>query len=68
QKGRRDPAIALFKLARANIESYPLTYYSLELRQVSGLAESWIARLRSGSDAALSIEPKDWPRLDLIPG
>ena len=45
QKNRRDPAAALFRLARANLEKYPARHWRLDVLAALALVEDWSHRL-----------------------
>jgi len=49
QKGRFSPAIALFKLAGANLRAYPSRHHGLDLGEVRRRIERWQADLGSGA-------------------
>jgi uncharacterized protein len=56
QKGRLPPAIALLRLAHANLELYPAVHHQLDLAVVLELIRDWQGKL-------LSDELKGNPRL-----
>ena len=45
QKGRVRPGIALFKLSKSYLEKYPSAHEGLNLAQVLGMIDAWVARL-----------------------
>jgi predicted metal-dependent hydrolase len=45
QKNRLGPAAALFRLAQTNLRKYPLRHEHLNLAQVLGWIDEWLARL-----------------------
>jgi hypothetical protein len=45
QKGRVKPGIALFKLSRSYLETYPAHYEGLNLETVLRLIDGWVVRL-----------------------
>jgi predicted metal-dependent hydrolase len=64
QKGRAGPAVALFKLALANLEQYPARHERLEVERVRAMIREWIEGLGAGGARA----PADPPELTLVPG
>jgi predicted metal-dependent hydrolase len=48
QRPRLRPAAALFKLARANLCTYPAVHWQLEIRHLLVLIEDWLKRLEPG--------------------
>ena len=53
QKGRRGPAIALLKLAQANLSRYPGTHEGLKVSGAMRLIEDWLVDLsKSGEPVA----------------
>jgi predicted metal-dependent hydrolase len=48
QKGRWQPAAALLKLARGNLQSYAPRHARLDVRAVLALIEQWLGLLASG--------------------
>lgn len=48
QKNRLQPAAALFKLARLNLEKYPPQHHHLDLVVVKHLIADWLNRLEQG--------------------
>ncbi len=63
QKGRLQPAGALFRLARSNISQYPAEHERLNLTAVLGLIEDWLGRLDSSAENPL--KPGTFPVLKL---
>ena len=65
QKNRRGPALALFALARANLEKYPVRHHGLDRQAVLGLVAQWQSRLHSPQtrESLLDLEPP--PKLKL---
>ena len=47
QKGRRQPAGALLRLAQTNLEAYPALHHELELGGVLRLIRDWLRRLEA---------------------
>jgi predicted metal-dependent hydrolase len=62
QKNRPQPAMALFKLALANLEKYPATHEHLNLQTTGGLIRKWLADLErpefSGNPLTAANAPK----------
>jgi predicted metal-dependent hydrolase len=67
QKNRLHPAAALFNLAQANLEKYPLRHERLDLSAVLQLIADWLLQLESQNFKANPLTPANVPRLDLIP-
>jgi predicted metal-dependent hydrolase len=65
QKNRLRPAAALFKLAGANLQAYPVEHERLNLAAVLGLIGEWLARLEAGGFAVNPLTPATAPRLEL---
>jgi hypothetical protein len=63
QKNRRQPAAALFKLARTNLLHYPGIHERLEVSQVLAVIEGWLIRLEH--DFESPFIGGAWPRLTL---
>ncbi len=61
QKNRPRPAIALLRLAEANLQSYPAICDRLDLGHVRVLIAEWMTRLGSGG-----ILPSSIPKLELL--
>jgi predicted metal-dependent hydrolase len=53
QKGRLQPAGALFRLARNNISQYPAEHEHLDVTAVLGLIENWLRQLDASSENPL---------------
>jgi predicted metal-dependent hydrolase len=64
QKNRPQPAVALFKLASANLQKYPATHFQLDVAAVLQLVAGWVKRLENFAVFADS----DFPRLELQSG
>jgi len=62
---RLRPAAALFKLAVANLGKYPPLHQRLNLREVVGIANDWIARLESTRYLENPFNGENAPRLHL---
>lgn len=69
QKRRCQPAIALFKLARQNLEKYPKLHEGLDLGEVQDLISTWVDWERRRLAGELSFDdaskPESWPKLSL---
>lgn len=65
QKNRRGPAAALFRLARANLESYPTPYQQLDLQAVLGIVEAWLIQLQEDVPPVILLSRGQLPRLSL---
>lgn len=65
QKNRLRPAAALFKLARANFENYPVRHELLDLAQVGALIEHWLQMLEAGEYESNPYSESNAPRLEL---
>ena len=66
QKNRLKPAMALFKLAEANLEKYPLKYECLDLGLVLELIRSWKDELELHRYASNPLSFRAAPHL--LPG
>jgi predicted metal-dependent hydrolase len=60
QKGRPGPAVALFKLALANLGQYPMEHESLAVERVRAMIGEWLARAATEGTRALraGVAPK----------
>lgn len=47
QKGRLRPAVALFRLSKSNIASYPALHHGLETEQTVRLIQEWMAKIEA---------------------
>lgn len=65
QKTRLRPAAALFKLARANLQSYPSPHRRLDLAAVGLLIDQWLRSLEAGQYERNPYEESTAPRLEL---
>jgi predicted metal-dependent hydrolase len=63
---RLGPAMALLKLARANLERYPAVHEYLEISRVLALIATWLVRLESDTFSASPLGPEKLPRLQLL--
>jgi predicted metal-dependent hydrolase len=64
QKKRRQPALALFKLAQANLGKYDGVHESLRLDEVQDLIRSWMKGLENEEPFGV-LRESEWPRLSL---
>src|SRR5688572_23057925 len=65
QKGRKQPAAALLKLARTNLQRYPAIHERLSIDELLARIDHWLERL--GSDSAADPLTSDTaPRLALL--
>ncbi len=62
QKNRPEPAVALLRLARQNLEGYPAFYDGLEVDRVRQLIVDWLHHLETGGNPQ-----RPAPRLELRP-
>lgn len=66
QKNRQQPAAALFKLARANLEKYPTAYERLDVAEVNRIISRWLRELEAGGQAHHPLRAEDQPHLELL--
>lgn len=65
QKNRLQPAVALFNLADANLQKYPVIHDGLDLAVVRGLIEDWRVRVGRDPGAPNPLRSGPPPRLAL---
>ena len=65
QKRRRQPALALFGLARQNLKRFPNIYENLDLSVVLVLIDRWASELDSQTGPLARPEKEAWPNLRL---
>ena len=65
QKNRLPPSAALFKLARLNLEKYPVCHHHLELDTVQALIADWVKRLEQGRFLVNPLTATHVPKLVL---
>jgi predicted metal-dependent hydrolase len=63
QKNRRDPAAALFRLARANLEKYPPRHRRLDVLAALALVDDWSHRLAVTPEARTLLTNGSVPAL-----
>jgi predicted metal-dependent hydrolase len=64
QKNRRGPAVALFKLALANLEKYPARHLDLEVAEMRATAAKWIIHsqeYKADTNPLDSLTPPTFP-------
>lgn len=66
QKQRLQPAGALFKLARANVEKYSSPHEQLDTRGVINLIDHWLEQLEAGGYNLNPLVPETVPQLNLL--
>ncbi len=66
QKGRKQPAAALFKLARGNLSRYAPVQDQLDLTAVLALIEQWLVTLQQAAEPRAPGDALWPPRLDLL--
>jgi predicted metal-dependent hydrolase len=66
QKQRFQPAAALFKLARANVEKYSAPHERLDTQGVVVLIDDWLGRLEGGGFKVNPLVPETVPQLSLL--
>lgn len=66
QKNRLQPAARLFKLARTNLEQYPVVHEHLDLGRVRQLIEEWVRLLEAGNFLTNPLTSHPTPKLGLI--
>ena len=63
---RLRPATALFKLARANLQSYPATHRRLHTKGLLAQIEAWLDRLERGEFEVNPLAAEPAPQLGLV--
>jgi len=66
QKNRLRPSAALFKLAKTNLEKYPVRHAHLDLTAVLALIADWLRRLEQSEFTVNPLTAQTVPRLELI--
>ena len=64
QKNRLRPSAALFKLARTNLEKYPLRHERLDLTAVQALIADWLQRLEQSEFTVNPLTAATVPQLE----
>ena len=65
QKNRLRPAAALFKMADANLEKYPVMHERLDVGKVRGLIRKWLGDLEKTGFEMNPLGPSNKPELKL---
>jgi predicted metal-dependent hydrolase len=65
QKNRLQPAAALFKMARANLEGFAPTRSHLDVTQVLMLIDDWLNKVEANQFSVNPLTPTHVPRLEL---
>lgn len=65
QKGRAQPALALFRLAQGNLHKYEGMHQFLNLEEVRTLIRSWTTVLEKGEENGVRQRDESWPRISL---
>jgi len=68
QKGRVQPATALFRLAKNNLQSYPPVHLQLNINAVLRLIESWHNKITAAEFQVKPLSTISPPRLELPHG
>lgn len=63
QKQRAGPAMALLKLARVNLETYPAVHERLSLVELRSLLEQWLKKIELAGPQVPKVEPSTAPKL-----
>jgi len=66
QKGRNQPAAALFRLAENNFHNYPVLHHRLELSTVFELIRQWREQIESGHFGRQPFSECPAPKLQLL--
>jgi predicted metal-dependent hydrolase len=66
QKGRVQPAAALFRLAQDNLRAYPPIHHLLDLRTVLALIREWRNKVESAEFKAEPFTADTAPKLELL--
>ena len=65
QKRRPGPASALLRMARANLNGYPVPHEHLDVAHVLGFADVWLTRIAALGEEALARH--ETPKLNPLP-
>lgn len=66
QKNRLQPAAALLRLAKANLERYPAIHENLDVTAALGMVVSWLERLERGEFEINPFNEQSLPVLKLL--
>jgi len=66
QKGRVQPAAALFRLAEDNLRTYPPIHHLLDLRRVWALIRDWHNKVESSEFKVEQFSASTAPKLELL--
>jgi len=66
QKRRLQPAIALFRLARRNLETYSTPHKQLDIAGLLKTIDSWLSRLEIPEANTKPPDPGEFPRIFLV--
>ena len=66
QKQRLQPATALFRLARRNLESFPTPHEQLDIGGLLRTIDSWLSRLEAPEASTRPPDPSQFPRISLV--
>lgn len=67
QRHRAQPAVALFRLAAANLRAYPHRHQRLDVQGLLGLIEAWVARVSQSIPGVQPVSLPNPPKLSLFP-
>jgi predicted metal-dependent hydrolase len=67
QKNRLRPAAALFRLAGANLETYPASHERLDVAAVILLIDNWRSEMETSEYTLNPLRADHVPRLELLP-
>lgn len=63
QKGRPQPATALFKLALKHLKLFPTLHHRLDLAALTTMIEDWIKKVQQGEHVKDPLAPRLWLEL-----
>ena len=66
QRQRLSPAVAVFKLAKANLQNYPAVHQRLRVAEVVAMVENWLQRLEGEESTRKPFGSGRGPRLCLV--
>ena len=67
QKRRLQPAAALFRLARHNLEAYPTPHERLDIESLVKMIDSWLSQLAIPGASLQLLDASQFPKLSLLP-